>query len=225
MNLRHSPVLRHFFARPRLVLSIVAGISVYLLAPQQFTGEGATRLLVSWNVAVGLYLALAGAMMASASGATIRQRALEQDEGGRTLLLLVVLTALAMLLAIMVELSAVRGLVPQARQGRILLVALTVMTSWAVTHLMFAVHYAHDYYLSLERKQPPGIQFPGDAEPDYPDFLYLAGVIGASGQTADVAFTSSAMRRIALVHCVLAFFFNTTVLALVINIAASLLQG
>ena len=121
MNLRHSPVLRHFFARPRLVLSIVAGISVYLLAPQQFTGEGATRLLVSWNVAVCLYLALAGAMMANASGATIRQRALEQDEGGKTLLLLVVLTALAMLLAIVVELSAVRGLAPQGRQGRILL--------------------------------------------------------------------------------------------------------
>ncbi|MEO6626077.1 MAG: DUF1345 domain-containing protein [Burkholderiaceae bacterium] len=225
MNLRHSPVLRLFFVRPRLALSMLAGIAMYFLAPQQLVADGATRILVSWNVAVCLYLVFAGTMMANASGVTIRERALEQDEGSRMLLLLVVLTALAMLLAIVVELSAVRALAPQARQGRILLGALTVMTSWAFTHLMFALHYAHDYYLSLERKQPPGMQFPGDNAPDYGDFLYLSGVIGTSGQTADVAFTSSAMRRVALVHCVLAFFFNTTVLALVINIAASLLQG
>ena len=225
MNLRHSPVLRHFFVRPRLALSMLAGIGMYFLAPQQLAGDGATRLLVSWNVAVCLYLVFAGIMMANASGVTLRRRALEQDEGGRMLLLLVVLTALAMLLAIAVELSAVRGLGPHARQVRILLGAMTVVTAWAFTHLMFALHYAHDYYLSLQRKQPPGIQFPGEAEPDYPDFLYLAGIIGTSGQTADVVFTSSAMRRVALVHCVLAFFYNTTVLALVINIAASLLQG
>jgi uncharacterized membrane protein len=58
--------------------------------------------------------------------------------------------------------------------------------------------------------------------PDYGDFLYFACVIGTSGQTADVSFTSRAMRRIGTVHCVLAFFFNTTVVALTINIASGL---
>ena len=69
----------------------------------------------------------------------------------------------------------------------------------------------------------PSGQFPGGQPPDYGDFLYFASVIGASGQTADVSFTSRKMRRTGTVHCVLAFFFNTTLVALTINIASGLL--
>jgi uncharacterized membrane protein len=87
---------------------------------------------------------------------------------------------------------------------------------------MFAMHYAHDFYVSRAKNLHGGLDFPQDQEPDYLDFCYLAFVIGTSGQTADVSFTSKPMRRIALVHCVLAFLFNTTILALMINIAASL---
>ena len=64
--------------------------------------------------------------------------------------------------------------------------------------------------------------FPDTTTPDYLDFLYVAAVIGTSGQTADVAFNSPHMRRIGLLHSVLAFLFNTSLLALTINIAASL---
>jgi uncharacterized membrane protein len=99
----------------------------------------------------------------------------------------------------------------------------TIMSSWAFTHMMFALHYAHDYFANCINSKPPGLEFPGEEAPDYGDFLYFAFVIGTSGQTADVSFTSNAMRRIGLLHCVLAFLFNTTVLALTINIAASLL--
>jgi hypothetical protein len=53
--------------------------------------------------------------------------------------------------------------------------------------------------------------------------VYFACVIGTSGQTADVSFTSRSMRRTGLLHCVLAFFFNTTLVALTINIASSLM--
>lgn len=59
-------------------------------------------------------------------------------------------------------------------------------------------------------------------QPDYGDFFYFAAVIGTSGQTADVSFISKPMRRIGSVHCILAYLFNTTVLALLINIGASL---
>ena len=55
------------------------------------------------------------------------------------------------------------------------------------------------------------------------DFFYFACVIGTSGQTADVAFATSALRRVGTLHCVLAFFFNTTLLALTINVAAGLI--
>jgi uncharacterized membrane protein len=87
---------------------------------------------------------------------------------------------------------------------------------------MFALHYAHDYYRHGGRGDR-GLMFPGTAQPDYFDFLYAAAIIGTSGQTADVSFNTSSTRRIAMVHSVLAFFFNTIVLALTINFAAGLL--
>ena len=87
---------------------------------------------------------------------------------------------------------------------------------------MFALHYAHDYYANLAQAPHGGLDFPGGQLPDYGDFLYFACVIGTSGQTADVSFTSRRMRRTGTVHCVLAFFFNTTLIALTINIASGL---
>ena len=225
MDLKQTPLVRHLIVRSRLTVSAVLGVLLYVALPMDLASSATTRFLISWNCAVVLYLLLIGLVMASATPETIRERAIEQEEGGKTLLLLVVLTAVAMLTAIVVELSAVGGLGGQERHGRIGLTALTLVSSWVFTHLMFAVHYAHDYYRNLAREELPGIEFPGDTAPQYSDFLYLAGVIGSSGQTADVAFTSRPMRRVALVHCVLAFAFNTTVLALTINIAASLLQG
>lgn len=215
-------------ARPRLVLVSVFGTFLYFalplsLATRDLAIRDATRFLLSWNAAVCLYLLLAGVMMARSSSEKIRLRSLHQDEGRKTVLLLVVITVVASLLAIVDELSVVKNLTGQVRLGHIALTALTVLTSWAFTHLMFALHYAHDYYLNVSRRQPTGLVFPGEEAPDYGDFLYFAGVIGTSGQTADVSLTSRSMRRMGLVHCVLSFFFNTTVLALTINIAASLL--
>jgi uncharacterized membrane protein len=87
---------------------------------------------------------------------------------------------------------------------------------------MLALHYAHDYYVCVFHGEPGGLEFPGGHMPDYGDFLYFASVIGTSGQTADVSFTSRKMRRTGMIHCVLAFFFNTTVVALTINIASGL---
>jgi uncharacterized membrane protein len=105
----------------------------------------------------------------------------------------------------------------------IALAGLTVLTSWVFTQFMFATHYAHEYYSAQARGFEPGLQFPGTEAPNYLDFVYFACVIGTSGQTADVSISSQIMRRISLIHCILAFFFNTTLIALTINIAASLI--
>jgi uncharacterized membrane protein len=225
MNHKHPLLLRHLRARPRLALAVGVGLLLYAALPGAPQLLGATRFLLSWNAAGVLYLVLAGWMMARSTQALMRRRAVQQDEGQRMVLLLVVVSVVASLLAIVAELSNVHTLSPGVRNGHILLTALTIVMSWLFTHLMFALHYAHDYYLNESRGQPCGLDFPGESEPDYGDFLYFAFVIGTSAQTADVTLTSRAMRRTGLLHCVLAFFFNTAVLALTINIGAGLLQG
>jgi uncharacterized membrane protein len=124
--------------------------------------------------------------------------------------------------AIASQLASAKGLHGLARSSHVGLAALTMLSSWVFTQTMFALHYAHDFYLSRERKRPDPLLFPGTTEPGYLDFCYFAFVIGTSGQTADVAFNGRALRRAGLLHCVVAFLFNTTLLALMVNLAASL---
>lgn len=220
---RHRPgfLWRQIHAHKRLIISIFVGVAVALVLPHSFVHKTITRILLGWNVSTWLYLVLAAVMMVRSTPDCMRSRARTQDEGKIVLLVLVIITSIASLVAIAAELVIVKDMHGLDRATHIALVAFTIAASWAFTHTMFALHYAHDYYASSARDG--GLCFPGTENPDYADFLYFAGVIGTSGQTADVSFTSQRMRRIGLAHCVLAFFFNTTVLALTINIAASLL--
>ena len=146
---------------------------------------------------------------------------MQYDDGKYVVLTLVVLSAIMCLGAIVAVLAVAKGMHGSEKIYYISLAAVSVLTSWAFTHVMFALHYAHDFYSAEIRHEAVGLVFPGTPHPDYIDFLYLACVIGTSGQTADVSFTSQPMRRTGLLHCVLAFFFNTTLLALTVNIGAS----
>ena len=215
--------LRQARARMRLVAAMAFGLGLYLSLPSAWPSVLTTRLLLCWNAAVLLYLVMVLWVVATSSLDTLRQRAGRQDEGQKTILVLTATAVLASLAAIVAELGTIKTLTGAEKMMHLGLTASTVASSWLFMHLMFAMHYAHDYYLSQRRGQEPGLAFPQEPTPDYWDFLYFAAVIGTSGQTADVSFTSKAMRRTGLLHCVLAYFYNTTVLALTINIAASLM--
>jgi len=222
MGLRHHFLIRQLRARPRLWLCCVAGVLVGFLLPHTLSSAAITRAIIAWNVTTCLYLVLGGIMMMRATPEQIRVRACIQDEGQWLILLLVVLASVASVSAIIAELSIAKELSGATKFVHIGLAGFTIFSSWAFTHMMFALHYAHDYYVECTHRRTPGLQFPGDEPPSYGDFLYFSFVIGTSGQTADVNFTTGAMRRIGLLHCVLAFFFNTPILALTINIAAGL---
>ncbi|MFC3532469.1 DUF1345 domain-containing protein [Vogesella facilis] len=219
--------LHMLLVRPRLLSSGLCGLLVALLAQAQslLPMRGSTAFMLGWNAGAVLYLLLAAHMMAGASEAHIRSRALREDVGQRSILTLVVCTAITCLLAIVLELSAARQLHGAVRLGHVALVALvalTLLTSWLFTQTMFALHYAHAYFVGQARGEAPALQFPGSDTPDYGDFFYFSAVIGTSGQTADVSLASRHMRRIGSVHCILSFLFNTTVVALMINLLAGL---
>jgi uncharacterized membrane protein len=214
--------VRVLLSRPRLFISVVVGIAVAVVLPYSLVQLPVTRAIVGWNVGALLYLVLALKMMFGSSHEQMRSRALTQDEGNTTVLVLVVLAALFCVGAIVAELAVVKDLHGAPRYAHIALATMTIATSWAFTQTMFALHYAHDYYLTAIRGEHGGLDFAGGQAPDYGDFLYFACSIGTSGQTADVALSSRKMRRTGTLHCVLAFFFNTTLVALTINIASGL---
>ncbi|HZX33584.1 MAG TPA: DUF1345 domain-containing protein [Rhodocyclaceae bacterium] len=222
-NRPYPAAIRPFVARPRLAISCLVGLATWLAVPLALEVYPITRLIIAWNGGAILYLVLAAHMMFRSSEARMRTRAQGEDEGRFVILALVVAAAVVCLGAIVAELAVAKDMTGRERYAHIALAALTIFSSWAFTQVMFAVHYAHDFYVALERNRPPGLGFPGERFPDYGDFLYFACIIGTSAQTADVSFTSRPMRRIGLLHCVLAFFFNTTLVALTINIASGLL--
>ncbi len=215
--------LRFILSRPRLFSSILVGIMIAIFLPKSLALHDVTRAIIGWNIGAWLYLALAARMMFWTSHEKMRTRAIEQDDGKFVVLGMVIVAAVVSIGAIVAELSVVKDMHGMLRSAHITLAILTILSSWAFTQVMFALHYAHNFYIAKERYNSGGLEFPGLTAPDYSDFLYFACVIGTSGQTADVSFTSRSMRRTGLVHCVLAFFFNTTLVALTINIASGLI--
>ena len=214
-------------ARPRLFISIVCGIVLGLMLPADW--RVTTRVLMGWNTGALLYFVLAGMMILTASDESIARRAKTQDEGRFVILILTTLAAAMAIGAIIAQLATVKDLKGVAKDLHVTLAAVTIVSAWALIHLMFALHYAHEYVIERAAGQAKpakvrgGLVFPGVEAPDYLDFLYFSYVIGVACQTADVEISSRAMRRIALVHGVVAFFFNSAVLALTINIAAGLI--
>ena len=150
----------------------------------------------------------------------IRRSAVMQDDGRFLLLLLTALGAFASLAAIVFELGASKG-----NPAGLILAIVTIALSWATVHTAFSLHYAHEFY---RNKKPGGLQFPsGDthAEADYWDFVYFSFVIGMTAQVSDVGITDKIIRRTATVHGIISFVFNTALIALMVNIAASAISS
>jgi uncharacterized membrane protein len=207
-------------ARPRVISGVILALLTYLLLPSAL--EPPTRLLIGWDLGVCLYLVMSWKMMAGSDVHDLRRRAAQHDEGEWTILLLAMAATLISLVAIGVDLHRAKLAVGGAEFWRVAVAGLTIIVSWFFVHTMMAQHYAHDYY--LRENHGRGLEFPEHiTEPDYWDFLYVSFTIGAASQTSDVTIASQRIRRVALAHTILSFLFNTTILALGINVGASLL--
>ena len=221
-NLQPHRRLPHFLriirARPRLVVAAALGLIVIAGLPADWWL--ATRLLVGWDVGVALYLIAAYAVMRRADAAHIRRRAAIEDEGQYAILFLTVAAALASLGAIIAQLGTGHGSNREAAQ--LMLAMLTILLSWAFIHTMFAMHYAHEFY-GERGPNKSGLVFPGEQRPDYWDFVYFSFVIGMTSQVSDVAVASKLIRRTVAAHGIVSFLFNVALLALLVNIAASLI--
>jgi uncharacterized membrane protein len=206
--------VRIVYARPRTFVSIAIAIAAFLLLPGSL--RLVTRLLIGWDVFVSCYLVLAYIMVFRSGLAHIRRNAILQDDGRFLILLVTALGAFASIAAIVFELGASHRSGPQ-----LALATVTIALSWAAVHTTFALHYAHDYYRGAK---PGGLQFPsGDQHDhaDYWDFVYFSFVIGMTAQVSDVGITDKTIRRTATAHGIISFVFNTALLALMVNIAAS----
>ncbi len=186
-----------------------------------------TRILCGWNLGAVMYLGLTLWRISAATPEKMRRYAQRENEGRVAISILIIAAACASLVAI-------GFLLGDTKKGQstflvalhVTLAIMTIVDSWLLVHLIFALRYAHNYYRRSREdreKLALGLDFPDDNEPDYWDFLYFSFVIGMTSQVSDVQVTSPNMRRLALIHGILSFFFNTTILAMSINIIAGLI--
>ena len=223
------PMTLNLGGRPRLIGSFALGLAVWLgltLWPNALSWS--SRAIVAWDAAMLVFLAMIFHLMRTCDIARLQALAAKQDEGKGLILGLSIFAAAAAVTAIGVEIGLAKDEHGLEKTVRVLAAFLTLAMSWMFVHLIFALHYAHEYYApdpteGLEEDGlRGGLRFPGDVEPDYWDFVHFAVVIGVASQTADIEFTSRTQRRIGTIHGLVSFVFNTVVLALTINLLAGL---
>ena len=218
-----NPLLRQVRGRPRLF--IATGVGLLSVAFLPGTLAPATRAIVAWDIGVTIFLALSAQLFTIQPASRMAEDAARQEEGEWTIFWITVGAVAASFGAIILEFSASKAM-PSAERGlHVSLVAFTLFASWLMTHTLFALRYAHEFYAIPPRGSEidGGLEFPADDDPDYWDFFYFALVLGMTFQVSDVQITSRKLRRLATVHGLLGFLFNTVIFALSVNIGASLL--
>jgi uncharacterized membrane protein len=215
-------LIRIVQGRPWLFAGAMFGILVGLAVPSGHLML--TRALIAWDAGCIGFLLLAAQMFSSPAHADIAVDAERQEEGEWTIFWLTVGGVAASFAAMVGEFSITKDLAPTVRGLHVGLVAVTLFVSWLMTHTLFAFRYAHEYYeCDKQGKIAGGLAFPEDQVPDYWDFFYFAIVLGMTFQVSDVQITGRKLRRLATVHGLLGFLFNTVILALSVNIGASML--
>jgi uncharacterized membrane protein len=218
-------ITRHARAQIRFLIALAVGVAVTLLVPIE---DWVPRILAGWNAGGWLYLVLVGIKMAHAEIEGIKREAGIERESRIAVLLVVIIGSIVTMLALFVQLMAIKSEHGIDRTLSISLSVSTIFLSWQLIHTVFALYYAHEFHSEGRggtRGLGGGLEFPDDRTPDYLDFLYFSFVIGTTAQTSDVDVTSRAMRRVVMLHGILSFFFNTAVIALAVNLAAQLVQG
>ena len=210
-----------------MLLGAAFGVAAFAISARAGAPPGLSGL-IGWNAAAVVFLAVTLTMIWRDDEATVRRRAAWEDENNAVTLLIVlsaVAAGLAGAVVAMREAKAAAAHLAGADPWAWVLSVSALLLGWLTVQSIFSLHYAHKYFGDGDADGQPdgGIQFPGQPPTTYHDFFYMAVCIGASGQVSDFNVTSTELRRLVTLHALLAFFFNTAVLALGINILASLI--
>ena len=204
LGLRHRPILLAAAGLGALVVGLGAALGLPLQS----------ALLVGWCTATLSYVGPTLRYMRHATPAQMRRRAELLDEGEGAILAASLAAAIAAIAAVAWFLASKSG-----RMGppEVALALVSIGLSWVFVHLLFAVRYAHEYW-----QAGGGLDFPGDEEPAFGEFLYFAFTIGMTFQTSDVAVSKRLLRQLTLAHALVSFLFNVVILAAAVNVAAGL---
>jgi uncharacterized membrane protein len=219
---------RFVSSRIHLVTAVVAGLIASMVMPEKalrFLPGDEAHIVLSWDAGAAVLLALWAVTMIRTPPSAMPARAKAQQDGEWTIFAIALAGIVASVFAILAEFKNISALTGPAREVHLGLVIATLLISWLTMQLIFTLRYAHEFYSVSDGStmMDGGLDFPREPEPDYFDFFYFGMVLGMTFQVSDVNITSRKIRRLATLHGFIGFVFNTVILALTVNIAASLL--
>ena len=194
-------------------LGVVVGVCAALVTPWQVAS------LLAWDAAALLFCLWVWAAVRGADAVTTHNIAMREDSSRAAAEVILIAAGLASLLGVGLTLLKASTEVGTAQAWITAVAVVTVVVSWLSVHTVFVLRYAHLYY-----REGGGIDFHDNEDPDYGDFAYVAFTLGMTFQVSDTDFTSKAIRKAALPHALLSYVFGITVIAMTINVVASLIR-
>ncbi|GAB5469863.1 MAG: DUF1345 domain-containing protein [Rhodospirillales bacterium] len=210
-----------------LLASLAVGIAVWLLLPGSMTL--ASQVTLSWNVTALTTLAFVMMVGRHEDLQILKARARRYDPSIFGHFLFIVCGAGASIVTTVWTLKVGAQQGDSAQLFHLALATGTIFITWLAIHSIFALHYAHLYYGEGHAAGGPrgGLAFPRDEDDRtplvYSDFFYFAICAGMTFEASDVQVTQRRMRKWVTCHTVLAFLYNTVILALLVDIAATLI--
>jgi uncharacterized membrane protein len=226
----HSAELKKYFllsldAHYRLYVSLLIGAVTFFFVRHIPSVPAVT--LITW-IAIALSIVILDwVTVLLAHPKQIRRIASLEDSSRFIIFFFVLAASMVSLIAIYLLLKSSKGESEETVTGYIFLAVAAVFVSWWMVHTVFAMRYAHLFYTTTDKGKTPigGLEFPGGQEdPDYMDFIYFSFVIGMTFQVSDVEISSKEIRRLAWGHGLISFAFNTTIVALSINVISGLVS-
>jgi uncharacterized membrane protein len=218
-------ILYRLDAHVRFMMALAVSCLVFVLTIGRL--EPAVQAIAVWNAFAWSVILLIWSLIVLSDARTSVQTAKLQDTTRAVIFLFVILAAVISLSAVAILVGGAKGMSHKALTEHLLLAAATIVSSWFLIHTVFTMHYAHAYYRDDDDDPSTagsgGLEFPNEKQPDFLDFAYFSFVIGMTCQVSDVQISLRGIRRLALVHGLLSFLFNTVVLALAINLTSGIL--
>lgn len=206
----------------RVIISTFTAIVGYLFIRSTHF-ETTIIALILWDVFALTYIIISWIIFFTSTTEHIIQKA-RTDDGGKFFVFFIVVFASFASMVIVVILVASKDSLGMEEKVYLPIIIGGILLSWTLVHTTFCFHYAHLFYDKEKgtENNAEGLEFPNEKHPDYIDFAYFSFIIGMTFQVSDVEISAQKIRRLALLHSLLAFALNTFVVALTINLIAGL---
>jgi uncharacterized membrane protein len=215
------PLLDRINSFQKLSICIIVAIAVYFIVEIKNI-DLLTHVMIGWDTFSVCMLAMSWITFFMTTSKQIRQQARVQDQSSSIIFIVVLVSTLASILAVLLLLVTKHD-GNHGMNWRLIIAIAGMIFSWFLIHTIFTLRYAHIYYGDHPTKpntHSGGLKFPDDSTPEYIDFAYFSFVLGMTFQVSDVEITSKRFRKLALLHGLVSFAFNTIMIALTINVIA-----